>query len=82
MGTDVEAFMAACKVCQESKDPPREPLKPLAAAPSEPNVRVHAHLFQPGTVSAAGHKYVGDNQRFLETCCVSAAQGQGHRYSS
>ncbi len=62
MGTDVEAFVAACKVCKESKDPPgmnatREPLKPLAA-PSEPNVRVHADLFTPGAVSAAGHKYV------------------------
>ncbi len=22
MGTDVEAFVAACKVCRESKDPP------------------------------------------------------------
>ncbi len=48
MGTDVEACVAACKVCKESKDPPgmsasREPLKPLAA-PSEPNVRVHADL--------------------------------------
>ncbi len=36
MGTDVEAFVAACKVCNESKNPPginatREPLKPLAA---------------------------------------------------
>ena len=59
MGTDVEAFVAACKVCKESKDPPgmnatREPLKPLAA-PSEPNERVHADLFTPGEVSAAGH---------------------------
>ncbi len=36
MGTDVEAFVAACKVCKESKDPPgmsatRELLQPLAA---------------------------------------------------
>ncbi len=35
MGTDVEAFVAACKVCKKSKDPPgmsasRELLKPLA----------------------------------------------------
>ena len=62
MGTDVEAFVAACKVCKESKDPSgmnatREPLKPLAG-PSEPNERVHADLFKPGAVSAAGHKYV------------------------
>ncbi len=62
MGADVEAFVAACKVCKESKDPPgmnatREPLKPLMA-PSEPNERVHADLFTPGAVSAAGHKYV------------------------
>ncbi len=62
MGTDVEAFVAVCKVCRESKDPlgkcaSREHLKPLVA-PSEPNVRVHADLFQPGAVSAAGHKYV------------------------
>ncbi len=62
MGTDVEVFVAACKVCKESKDPPgmnaaRESLKPLAA-PSEPNVRVHADLFTPGAVSTAGHKYV------------------------
>ncbi len=62
MGTDVEVFVAACKVCKESKDPPgmnatREPLKSLAA-PSEPNERVHADLFTPWTVSAAGHKYV------------------------
>ncbi len=62
MGTDVEAFVAACKTCRESKDPPGmsascEPLKPLAA-PSEPNMRVHADLFTPGAVSAAGHKYV------------------------
>ncbi len=61
MGTDVEAFVAACKVCKKSKDPPgmnatREPLKPLAA-PSEPNEGVHADLFTPGAVSAAGHKY-------------------------
>ena len=35
----------------------REPLKPLVA-PSEPNERVHAELFTPGAVSAAGHKYV------------------------
>ena len=62
MGTDVEAFVAACKVCKESKDPPgisanREPLRPLAA-PSEPNERVYADLFLLGAVSAAGHKYV------------------------
>ncbi len=62
MGTDIEAFVAACKVCMESKDPPgmnatRELLKPLPA-PSEPNERVHADLFTPGAVSAAGHKYV------------------------
>ncbi len=62
MGTDVEAFVAACKVCKESKDPPgmnanREPLRPLAA-PSKPNERIHADLFLPGAVSAAGHKYV------------------------
>ena len=62
MSADVEAFVSACKVCKESKDLPglsatREPLKPLAA-PSEPNVRVHADLFQPGAVSAARHKYV------------------------
>ncbi len=49
MGTDVNGFVAACKVCKESKDPPsmsatREPLKSLAAQ-SEPNVRVHADLF-------------------------------------
>ncbi len=62
MGTDVEAFVAACKVCKESKDPlglsaNREPLRPLAT-PSKPNMRVHAALFQPGAVSVAGHKYV------------------------
>ena len=61
MGTDVEAFVAACKVCKESKDLPgmnatRDSLKPLAAAPSELNERVHADLFTPGAVSAAGHK--------------------------
>ncbi len=62
MGTDVEAYAASCKVCKEIKDPPglsanQEPLKPLKA-PSEPNMRVHADLFQPGAVSAVGHKYV------------------------
>ena len=62
MGKDVDAFVTACKVCRESKDPlgmmaSREPLKPLAT-PSEPNLRVHADLFSPGAVSAAGHKYV------------------------
>ncbi len=39
MGTDVEAFVAACKVCKESKDPPgmnanRKLLRPLAGHPS------------------------------------------------
>ncbi len=62
MGTDVEALVAACKVCKESKDPlgmsaNREPLRPLAA-PSEPNERVLAYLFLPGAVSAAKLKYV------------------------
>ncbi len=62
MGTDVEGFVVVCKVYRESKDPPRmsasrEPLKPLAA-PSEPNIRVHADLFSPVSVSAAGHKYI------------------------
>ncbi len=62
MGTDVEAYAASCKVCKKIKDPPglganQEPLKPLKA-PSEPNMRVHADLFQPGAVSAVGHKYV------------------------
>ncbi len=49
MGTGVEAFVAVCKVCKESKDLPglnanREPLRPLAA-PFKPNRRVHADLF-------------------------------------
>ncbi len=62
LGLDVEAFVAAYKVCKESKDPPgmnviSEPLKPLTA-PLEPKMSVHADLFAPGAVSAAGHKYV------------------------
>ncbi len=72
MGTDVEAFVAACKVCKESKDPPgmnatREPLKPLAA-PSEPNERVHADLLLRGLlVRHRTQVRAGDNGRLLET---------------
>ncbi len=62
LGSDVEAFVAACKVCKERKDPPgmnaiSEPLKPLTA-PSEQKMRVHSDLFAPGAVRAAGHMYV------------------------
>ncbi len=80
--------MTACKVCCESKDPPglsanREPLKSLAA-PSESNVRVHADLFLPEAVSAAGHKYIlVITDAFSKLAeLVNAAQGQGRRYSS